>query len=197
MNYLAHIYFSGNSLPMQLGGFIADGVKGKQYQTYRPEIAEGISRHRAIDHFIDTHPLIIAQLQGMRPVVGKYSPVVLDIFLDHVLASGFKAYTGKSLSLFALRFYIYALFNYPKLPERFRRFVWHFVGSDRLNRYKTERGIRESLEIMQYYRGLAIDIDQTMLYLQQHRQELTDLFDRLLPELLTFTESKHVPIQNG
>lgn len=192
MNYLAHIYFSGEKLPRQLGGFIADAVKGKSYTRYKPEIAAGIVIHRAIDHFVDTHPLIIRQLKHMRPVTGKYTPVVLDIFLDHILASGFKTYTGKSLSLFAYRFYIYAIFNYTRLPGRFKRFVWHFVISDRLSKYKTESGIRESLEIMQHYRGLDVDIDQAMLYLSRNKEELTTLFDSLYPELTEFTKLKHL-----
>lgn len=196
MNYLAHIYLSGEKLPKQLGGFIADAVKGKSYMQYSPEIAAGIVTHRAIDHFIDTHPLIIGQLQQMRPVTGKYSPVVLDIFLDHILASGFKAYTGKSLFLFSIRFYAYAIFNYTRLPVRFQRFVWHFVASDRLGKYKTESGIRQSLEIMKHYRGLDIDIDQTMHYLSRNNKELTTLFEQLLPELKELIQSKHIKHKN-
>lgn len=183
MNYLAHIYFSGNSLPMQLGGFIADGVKGKKYIHYSPKIQEGIIRHRKIDSFIDTHPLISDELSRMRPVLGKFSPVILDIFLDHILAANFKRYTGQSLRLLAFRFNSYLLFSYTNLPSRFKRFVWHFILSDRLVKYKTENGIRESLEIMKSYRGLSVNIPLAMEYLQTRYTALTDLLDQLFPEL--------------
>ncbi|MGL5318144.1 MAG: ACP phosphodiesterase [Bacteroidales bacterium] len=193
MNYLAHIFLSGTPLSQQLGGFIADGVKGKKYKEYPPGIARGISTHRAIDHFIDTHPLVLNHVRQLRPVAGKYAPVLLDIFLDHILARNFKHYTGQSLTLFAWRFYAYTLLSYPRLPKRFQGFVWHFVASNRLVCYKTEAGIRDSLRIMQHYRGLDIDLDQSMSYLSHHRAELTTLFEQLLPALLTFsqTTSKH------
>lgn len=34
MNFLAHIYLSGNDEMVQIGNFIADGIKGKRYETY-------------------------------------------------------------------------------------------------------------------------------------------------------------------
>lgn len=189
MNYLAHIYLSGNSLPVQLGGFIADGVKGNKYNTYPSEISRGILRHREIDSFTDTHPLISAQLAHMRPVLGKFSAVILDIFLDHILASNFKRYTGLSLRYFAFRFNLYLLYSYANLPPRFKRFAWHFVISGRLVKYKTQDGIRESLEIMKSYRGLSVDIPLAMQYLNNHSDDLTTLLDQLLPELKKITQN--------
>ena len=42
MNYLAHIYLSNNKPPLQIGNFIADAVKGKNYLNYPQEMQEGI-----------------------------------------------------------------------------------------------------------------------------------------------------------
>ena len=35
MNYLAHIFLSGNDRCIQIGNFIGDGVKGDGYKQYR------------------------------------------------------------------------------------------------------------------------------------------------------------------
>ena len=57
MNYLAHIYLSGNDPDLIFGNFIADAVPGKQYKNYSNRIQEGIILHREIDSFTDQHPI--------------------------------------------------------------------------------------------------------------------------------------------
>jgi len=58
MNYLAHIYLSGNDDFLKLGNFIADEIKGKSYKEFPKDIQKGIILHRAIDDFTDHHPLV-------------------------------------------------------------------------------------------------------------------------------------------
>jgi hypothetical protein len=36
---------------------MADGIQGKQFETYPQEIQNGITLHRAIDTFTDAHPV--------------------------------------------------------------------------------------------------------------------------------------------
>lgn len=58
MNYLAHIYLSGDDPLITMGNFMADGIKGKQYKTYLPQLQKGILLHRSIDSFTDSHPIV-------------------------------------------------------------------------------------------------------------------------------------------
>ena len=58
MNYLAHIYLSGNNDMLKIGNFIADSVKGKQYLDYPKAVQQGITLHRNIDEFTDSHPIV-------------------------------------------------------------------------------------------------------------------------------------------
>jgi acyl carrier protein phosphodiesterase len=37
---------------------MADGIRGKQFETYPQEIQNGITLHRAIDTFTDAHPVL-------------------------------------------------------------------------------------------------------------------------------------------
>jgi acyl carrier protein phosphodiesterase len=57
MNFLAHIYLSGNNELLKIGNFMADGIRGKQFETYPKAIQNGILLHRAIDSFTDAHPV--------------------------------------------------------------------------------------------------------------------------------------------
>ena len=53
MNFLAHLYLSGDSDEIKVGNFIADHVKGKRYLSYPEDIQTGILLHRQIDSFTD------------------------------------------------------------------------------------------------------------------------------------------------
>ena len=48
MNFLAHIYLSGNDEEVILGNFIADGIQGKAYENFQKGIQTGILLHREI-----------------------------------------------------------------------------------------------------------------------------------------------------
>ncbi len=58
MNFLAHIYLSGEEEGVIIGNFIADGIKGKKYKNYPLSIQKGILLHRGIDSFTDQHPTV-------------------------------------------------------------------------------------------------------------------------------------------
>ena len=42
MNFLAHVYLSGNNAPLAVGNLIADRVKGNDYNDFSPMIQKGI-----------------------------------------------------------------------------------------------------------------------------------------------------------
>lgn len=48
MNFLAHIYLSGNDEMVQIGNFIADGIKGKQYESTLEIFKKGDFTTRAL-----------------------------------------------------------------------------------------------------------------------------------------------------
>ncbi|MGL4993221.1 MAG: ACP phosphodiesterase [Bacteroidales bacterium] len=183
MNYLAHIYLSERSTQFRVGNFMADAVKGRYAHKYPHMVAQGIRTHRFIDHYTDTHPLIKGFIERMRPHFGRYSSILLDIYLDHILAKNFRHFTNSSLRLFCYRFYFAVIINYRYLPERFRRFICHFIATDRLGSYRRAQGVRESLEIMVEYRNLDINVDSAMMFLSEQERELFVLLDQFINEL--------------
>ena len=182
MNYLAHIFLSGNDRCIQIGNFIGDGVKGDGYKQYPRKFQQGILLHREIDAFSDRHPLVREAVGIGRETFGRYSAVVNDILFDYFLASRFQDYAGLPLKRFSRRFYTALAWNYRHLPERFQGFIWHFILTDRLCRYASLTGIQQSLEIMTRYRGLQIDPAQTPLFMQEHGERLQKIFREFFPE---------------
>lgn len=190
MNYLAHIFLSGNNRGIQIGNFVGDAVKGANYRHYPARLQQGILLHRKIDVFSDSHPLVREAVGLGRPLLGRYSAVVIDIFFDHFLAVNFRNYSGVSLNYFAFQFYMALLIYYPHLPSRFQGFLWHFILTNRLVRYASVKGIRQSLEIMATYRGLQVNPSEAAEFLISHYSELETLFRNFFPELMEMCQSE-------
>ena len=188
MNYLAHIFLSGPDGKRQLGNFIGDAVKGSSYKAYPPAIRDGILLHRAIDGFTDGHPAVKEAIRSMRPDFGRYSGIILDIYFDYLLASHFGEFSTTPLRRFARRFYRTLIFNRRHLPERIKRFMWHFILSGRLSRYARIDGVQDSLEIMAAYGRIDISAEKAAEYLSVHQEELLSVFRPFFRELQAFCD---------
>lgn len=193
MNYLAHIYLSGEDRQCQVGNFIGDFVKGNRYEDYPEKIRQGILLHRQIDSFTDSHPLVLDTVAMLRPEFGRYSGIIADVFFDHLLASGFRHYSnGKSLRCVSVNFYYAMLRYYPYLPSRVKRFIWHFISTNRLMRYATYEGLNESFTIMSNYKIPALRPEETIAFLRQNHAELEERFAGFFPELEAFVENVEI-----
>ncbi len=191
MNYLAHIFLSGNHPSIQVGNFIGDFVKGSRFESFPKGIRKGIIMHRKIDSFTDSHEVVIDTKAFIRPVFGRYSGIILDMYFDYFLAVNFKKYSaGKSLRFFAYRFYISALFNYRYLPARVKRFIFHFIGTNRLQKYESVEGLKYSLEIMSNHKVPAIDPEKTISFLVENNEELERRFFMFFPDLIEFVKNE-------
>lgn len=183
MNYLAHIYLSGRDRQVQIGNFIGDAVKGNNYQAYSDKLQRGILLHRKIDDFSDHHAAVREAVMLGKPVFGRYSAVVTDIFFDYLLATHFQEYTGVKLSSLKWGFYTALVWNYRMLPSRFKGFLWHFILTDRLGQYTRVEGIRKSLDIMATYRGIQVVPTVAVNFLVVHENQLRSLFQDFLPDV--------------
>jgi acyl carrier protein phosphodiesterase len=193
MNYLAHIFLSGNQQSVQIGSFIADFVKGKQLYTYPTEIQQGIILHRKIDTFTDEHPLVCELNSLLKPSFGRYSPIILDMYFDYLLAKSFHHYSpNKSLLLFSWQFYGYLIRHYSLLPIRVKRFVFHFMITNRLYQYKSIQGLYNSLHIMSVYKTDAINPSHSIEFLQEHEELLEKQFQQFFTDILQFTAAERL-----
>jgi len=186
MNYLAHIFLSA-SPQEQVGNFIGDFVKGRQYENYPDEIRNGILRHRTIDEFTDNHAAVQQARALLREPFGRYAGVVLDLYFDHFLATHFSQYSNVKLSAFARRFYWALWRNRRVLPERVRGFMGHFILTNRLCRYATLGGLRGSFAIMARYKPFPVAPDHPITFLQENYTTLENYFLQFFPELVAFS----------
>lgn len=189
MNYLAHIFLSGNDRALQVGNFIGDFVKGSRYLDYPSGIKSGILLHRKIDSYTDAHPVVKETINLLRPTFGRYSGIIADMYFDYFLAKEFAYFSkGKSLNSFAFNFYVSAIWYYRWLPERVQGFIFHFIGTNRLKQYKTYQGLEASLTIMSNYKSKAINPGKTLDFLKQNEEILSSNFHKFMPDVIAFAE---------
>src|SRR5690606_12351008 len=106
MNFLAHLYLSGNDESIMVGNFIADVVKGKKaLGLFEEPVKRGIELHRVIDFFTDNHPVVTQSKDRLRLKYRHYAGVIVDMVYDHCLARNWNSYTTEPLPVFAARAY--------------------------------------------------------------------------------------------
>jgi len=164
MNFLAHLYLSGDNPLVQVGNFIGDHVKGRDYQKYAPEIQTGILLHRKIDHFTDTHPVVKQSAKRLSERYGRYAGIIIDVFYDYYLGVNWELLSDDTLKDYVTATHKVLLRNYFKLPNAVKRFLPFMVKSRRLESYATIEGIDKSLRIMSNYSSLP---DHTTWAMQQ------------------------------
>lgn len=107
MNYLGHLYLSGDNHELMLANLFGDFVKGKDY-TYLPQIIQdGVGLHRQIDDFVDRHPLVSELRLKLYKELPKIAGIAIDLFFDHLLAKHWSKYHPKPLNQYVDRFFYF------------------------------------------------------------------------------------------
>jgi acyl carrier protein phosphodiesterase len=105
MNFLAHLYLSGDDDLIKIGNFMADGIRGKEYLNYPEQVQKGILLHRAIDNFTDNHAIFRVGKHRLHDKYHHYSGVLMDMYYDHFLAKNWNEYHHLSLENYSNAFY--------------------------------------------------------------------------------------------
>ncbi len=186
MNYLGHIYLSGNNDLLMVGNFIGDYVKGKQYLEYPGAIQKGILLHREIDRFTDTQDHWREIRSLIYPLYQRYSGIVADLFVDHFLATGWDRYSATPLPWFAKRVHAVFLQNHGYLPPVVRDFLPWFIQHRRLVSYAGREGIRESLYIMSLRSSLPDHSAKALDLLDMHYAQFYEYAHAFLERIIGF-----------
>ncbi|THF52682.1 DUF479 domain-containing protein [Flavobacterium supellecticarium] len=141
MNFLAHIYLSGDDDLIKIGNFMADGIRGNDYRNFNPDIQKGILLHRAIDTFTDTHPIFRKSKHRLHEAYGHYSGVIMDVFYDHFLAKNWDRYSETPLETYVAAFYSSLKEHYDLLTEKTKGLMPYMIERNWLVSYASIDGI--------------------------------------------------------
>ena len=135
MNHLAHLYLSSDNEEEMVGQFIADAVKGNDFNLYSPDIRKGILLHRWVDSFTDTHDLVKELRAAYRPNLGLYSGVLIDLVFDHYLAKDFHIHAGRELEEFQQ--FTFGVLNKHEesFPDKMKNYFFHMKDKEFMMKY--------------------------------------------------------------
>lgn len=148
MNFLAHIHLSGENEFIKIGNFMADGVRGKQYENFPQEIQKGILLHRAIDTFTDAHPLFRQSTKKLHSRYHHYAGVIVDMYYDHFLAKNWSDYHPESLAIYSEKFYQSLLDNHSILTSKTQHLLPYMMEYNWLVNYQSVPGLEGILSQM-------------------------------------------------
>lgn len=181
MNFLAHIYLSGDNDLIKIGNFMADGIRGKQFEHFPEDVQKGILLHRFIDTYTDSHDIFRKSTKRLHERYHHYAGVIVDIVYDHFLAKNWKKYSDEKLELFVNRFYHSLHDNYEILTEKTQGLMPYMIERNWLVSYRTTEGIQHILTQMDRR-------SKNVSRMQFAVEELTEFYDEFEEEFTLFFE---------
>ena len=183
MNFLAHIYLSGDSKEILIGNFIGDYVKGKKFIGYPEEVKQGIILHRKIDSFTDSHILTRSSKKIIAEKYGLYAGIVVDIYYDHFLSANWHLY-----SEIPLREYIHDRYRLLDsgvsiFPAGVKSWFPYFIKSNWLETYIHFEGLNMVFKRMSYRTSLPDHAEYAVDQLKENYDLLKENFLEFFSEL--------------
>ncbi len=190
MNFLAHIYLSGEYDSIKIGNFIADGIRGKKYLEYPEDIQKGIILHRAIDTFTDKHKIVRQSTKRLHEKYGHYSGIIVDLFYDYYLAKNWSAYSNIPLDTYVTSFYTLLQTHYDILPARYKKMLPYMIKDNWLLNYGNIEGMSRVLDGMNRRTKNKSKMNFAILELEKYHDEFENEFTSFFDELITYSQHK-------
>jgi len=162
---------------------MADGIRGKHFESYPLEIQKGIILHRFIDTYTDSHPIFRESTKRLHENYHHYAGVIVDIFYDHFLAKNWSIYSDENLNEFTERFYQSLRDNFDVLSERTKGMMPYMINHNWLASYQTVEGISQILTRMdsrtQNESKMRFASNELIEFYTEFEQEFTTFFEDL------------------
>ena len=189
MNFLAHIYLSGDNELMKIGNFMADSIRGKDYLNFPEDVKNGIILHRHIDTFTDAHATYRKSKHRLHEKYGHYSGVIMDILYDHFLAKNWANYSTIGLKDYVASFYQSLEQNHTILTEKTKKIMPYLIAQNWLLNYETIEGIEQILFQMDYRTKHKANMQEAIVELRMFYNEFESEFTLFFDELITYCSS--------
>jgi acyl carrier protein phosphodiesterase len=186
MNFLAHIYLSGEENPdLLLGNFMTDFVKGKsQKDVFGIEIQEGFALHYKIDEFTDSHIATKTARLALKENFGRYAGVIIDIFYDHFLSKNFHLYHTSPIEMYAQEKYDFFFKNFHILPSKMQEILPYMKKENWLVRYADFDGLTQCLRGIARRTKHAPDLSLAVSILAEKYAFFEDCFNNFFPDII-------------
>lgn len=142
MNLLGHLYLSEQAdFEVRLFNLLGDRFKGNAFEGLSEKAIRGVRLHREIDHFIDTHPVVLVLKKRLSVELPKVSGIAIDVYFDHLLARHWNFYHELTLDEFIDVFFDDADKNAMLIPKDYVDFIHRLRKERYIHRYGEEESI--------------------------------------------------------
>jgi acyl carrier protein phosphodiesterase len=188
VNFLAHLFLSGDNPELLVGNLMGDFVKGKLDGRFPPGILRGIKLHRKIDSFSGQNLHYLRSKHRLDPFFGLYRGMLVDLFYDHFLAAHWDDYADVPLSVFISDAWQVLYEHKEFLPDRLKR-IMPSMFKEWLPSYCDLEGIAAVLQRMSHFRvKRANRLGEGAEALSRHYGGLYGDFKNFFPELIAFSK---------
>ncbi|RNA63427.1 DUF479 domain-containing protein [Chryseobacterium nematophagum] len=183
MNYLAHSFLSFSDGQI-VGQFLEDFIRNKDRFSFPKDIQDGITMHRAIDTFTDSHPAIHEAKKVFTPLVRLYSGAFVDVAMDYFIANDLTLKTLSEWKDHSTHVYKVLNDNSKWFPDQFKRMLFRMQKEDWLYNYRKDQGIQFSIQnVLHKARYLDKDIPVFAAFLE-NKEYLQQCYHSFFPDLL-------------
>uniref|UniRef100_UPI00404B7089 acyl carrier protein phosphodiesterase n=1 Tax=Flavobacterium sp. TaxID=239 RepID=UPI00404B7089 len=183
MNFLAHLYLSGDDDFIKIGNFMADGIRGKEYLNYPEQVQKGILLHRAIDTYTDNHAIFRQGKHRLHEKYHHYSGVLMDMYYDHFLAKNWLNYHHLPLENYADSFYELLKSNENMLSPRTLKMLPPMSKYNWLVQYASLDGLKNILTQMDFrtknQSGIQTGIHELLNHYDAYQNEFALFFEEM------------------
>lgn len=195
MNFLAHIYLSGSNERIQIGNFMGDGIRGKDYKHFHQDIQIGVLLHRSIDSFTDFHPIFRQSKHRLVPKFNHFSGIIIDMFYDHFLAKDWHLYHHEDLSVFVSRFYRNLENHKDELNIKTRGLLPYMIKQNWLERYANLTDLQQILRQMDTRFSFQSNMNEAVEDLHEHYVVFQREFHMFFKDLMVHAEKDKIKIE--
>ncbi|SIS82870.1 Acyl carrier protein phosphodiesterase [Chryseobacterium ureilyticum] len=194
MNYLAHSYLTFTDGQI-VGQFLEDFIKNRDRFSFPKGIQDGITLHRAIDTFTDSHPAIHEAKKVFAPLVRLYAGAFVDVSMDYFVANDLSLHSLAEWKAHSLRVYRVLNSHEEWLPENFKKMLVKMEHDDWLYNYREDWGIKFSIQnVLNKAKYLEKDIPVFEAFLN-NKKILQECYDDFFPDLIAHTKEINALLQ--
>jgi len=145
MNWLAHLFLSEQNVDFQMGNILADPLKGKLWSDASVGLSKGMSVHKIIDAYTDSHKTVSKSKVSLRKK-GLLKAVIIDLTYDYFLTKNWDTFCNIPVREFTHNFYLQAKERSEFLSPKAQSFINNLVHRDTLNKYHDLEQLQTSFE---------------------------------------------------
>lgn len=196
MNFLAHIYLSGNNERIKIGNFMGDGIRGKDYENFHLDIKIGVLLHREIDTFTDNHPIFRKSKRRFSAKYNHFSGIITDMIYDHFLAKNWADYSSIPLDIFSNDFYKILQNHYDELNDKTKYLLPYMTDRNWLYNYQFLDDLQIILGQMDKRIQFESNMKESIIELKNDYSLFEGEFTLFFNELILFSDLKRKELEN-